>query len=54
MVNDAYFGKPPAERLEIGDGVLFFSGDGKFRSKIGLPPRRAATWLAAGTRRPAC
>jgi hypothetical protein len=22
------------------DGVLFFSGDGKFRSKIGIPPRR--------------
>jgi hypothetical protein len=41
VVNDAYFGKPPAERLVIGDGELFFSGDGKFRSKIGLSPRRA-------------
>jgi hypothetical protein len=41
VVNDAYFGKPPAERLVIGDGVLFFSGDGKVRSKIGLSPRRA-------------
>ncbi len=41
IVNDAYFGKPPAERLVIGDGVLFFSGDGKHRSKIGLSPRRA-------------
>jgi hypothetical protein len=41
IVNDAYFGKPPAERLKIGDGVLFFSGDGGFRSKIGVPPKRA-------------
>src|SRR3990172_5678565 len=41
IVNDAYFGKPPAERLVVGDGVLFFSGDGKYRSKIGLSPRRA-------------
>jgi hypothetical protein len=41
MVNDAYFGKPPGERLKVGNGVLFFSGDGAFRSKIGLPPRRA-------------
>ncbi len=51
IVNDAYFGKPPAERLKIGDGVLFFSGDGNFRSKIGLPPRRArdiaGSWDAA-------
>jgi hypothetical protein len=41
IVNDAYFGKPPAERLVIGDGVLFFSGDGKYRGKIGLSPQRA-------------
>ncbi|MGD9636109.1 MAG: DUF6786 family protein [Pirellulales bacterium] len=41
VVNDAYFGKPPAERLVIGDGVLFFSSDGQFRSKLGLPPQRA-------------
>jgi len=41
VVNDAYFGKPPADRLVIGDDVLFFSGDGRFRSKIGVSPRRA-------------
>jgi hypothetical protein len=42
IVNDAYFGKVPADRLIVKDkdGILFFSGDGKFRSKIGLPPRR--------------
>ncbi len=41
VVNDAYFGKVPPERLVVRDGVLFFSGDGKYRSKIGLSPRRA-------------
>jgi hypothetical protein len=41
VVNDAYFGKPPANRLKIGNGVLFFSGDGRHRSKIGLSPSRA-------------
>jgi hypothetical protein len=39
-VNDAYFGKVPAGRLIVKDGVLFFSGDGAFRSKIGLSPKR--------------
>jgi hypothetical protein len=39
-VNDAYFGKVPADRLMVRDGVLFFSGDGKYRSKIGISPRR--------------
>ena len=41
IVNDEYFGKVPADRLKVGDGVLFFSGDGQYRSKIGLNPRRA-------------
>ncbi|HSA96236.1 MAG TPA: DUF6786 family protein [Acidobacteriota bacterium] len=41
-VNDAYFGKVPADRLVVreAEGILFFSGDGKYRSKIGLSPRR--------------
>lgn len=41
VVNDAYFGKVPAERLVVKDGILFFSGDGQYRSKIGLSPQRA-------------
>jgi len=41
VVNDAYFGKVPEDRLVVGDGVLFFSGDGQYRSKIGLSPQRA-------------
>ena len=39
-VNDAYFGKVPAGRLIVKDGVLFFSGAGAYRSKIGLSPKR--------------
>ncbi|MEN6577299.1 MAG: DUF6786 family protein [Phycisphaerales bacterium] len=41
IVNDAYFGKVPEDRLVIKDGVLFFSADGQYRSKIGLSPQRA-------------
>jgi hypothetical protein len=41
IVNDAYFGKVPEERLVIRDGVIFFRGDGKYRSKIGIPRPRA-------------
>ncbi len=41
VVNDTYFGKVPAERLVIKNGVIFFSGDGRYRSKIGLLPQRA-------------
>ena len=47
IVNDAYFGKVPPERLRVKEGVLFFSGDGQFRSKIGLSPRRAKPVLGS-------
>lgn len=40
-VNDTYFGKVPADRLVVKEGVLFFKADGKYRSKIGLSPLRA-------------
>jgi hypothetical protein len=41
IVNDTYFGKVPAERLVVGEKALFFSGDGTYRSKIGLTAKRA-------------
>ena len=41
IVNDAYFGKVPAERLVVGDGILYFRGDGESRGKIGIPRKRA-------------
>lgn len=43
IVNDAYFGKVPPERLTIKDGVIRFRGDGQYRAKIGLSPLRATT-----------
>lgn len=46
-VNDAYFGKVPADRLVVRDDLLFFSGDGRFRSKIGLSPQRAMPVLGS-------
>jgi hypothetical protein len=33
-----YFGEIPAERLQVKDSVLFFTCDGRYRSKIGLSP----------------
>lgn len=36
-----YFGNVPAGRLVVKDDVLFFSGDGKHRGKIGISPKRA-------------
>jgi hypothetical protein len=47
VVNDAYFGKVPADRLAVRDGRLFFKGDGQRRSKIGIPPSRALSVLGS-------
>jgi hypothetical protein len=47
VVNDSYFGKVPSDRLVVGEGVLFFSGDGQYRSKIGLTPQRAKPVLGS-------
>lgn len=38
QVNAAYFGEAPADRLVKTDSVLFFTGDARYRSKIGIPP----------------
>lgn len=47
IVNDSYFGKVPPERLRIGEKALFFSADGRYRSKIGLSPARARDLLGS-------
>lgn len=47
VVNDKYFGKVPADRLVIKDGVIFFAADANYRSKIGIPPRRAKPVLGS-------
>lgn len=46
-VNDAYFGKVPADRLTVGEGVAYFKGDGMRRSKIGISPQRAKPVLGS-------
>lgn len=47
-VNDSYFGKVPADRIKIDDaGFIFFSGDGKYRSKIGISRPRAKNILGS-------
>jgi hypothetical protein len=41
IVNDDYFGKVPPDRLIVDEGMIYLKADGKFRSKIGIPPKRA-------------
>ncbi|MGZ8516132.1 MAG: DUF6786 family protein [Chitinophagaceae bacterium] len=38
FITDNYFGTIPPDRLQIKDSILFFTCDGKYRSKIGLSP----------------
>lgn len=37
-ITSDYFGKIPPERLLVTDSILYFTTDGKYRSKIGLSP----------------
>lgn len=41
IVTDDYFGKVPADRLKVEEGIIYFKGDGKARGKIGVSPQRA-------------
>jgi hypothetical protein len=47
IVNDQYFGKVPADRLSVNGSTLFFRGDGRYRSKIGLSPSRAVSTVGS-------
>lgn len=47
IVNDAYFGKVPADRLAVKDGVVYFRADANHRGKIGFSPRRARALLGS-------
>lgn len=40
-VTSNYFGAIPDERLSVGEGAVFLSADGKYRSKIGINPMRS-------------
>jgi hypothetical protein len=41
IVTDDYFGKVPADRLQVADGLILFKADASHRSKIGISPLRA-------------
>lgn len=47
QISTNYFGEIPAERLTLKDSVLFFTCDGNYRSKIGLPPTIAKPLAAS-------
>ncbi|HUC86148.1 MAG TPA: DUF6786 family protein [Candidatus Acidoferrales bacterium] len=46
-VTSNYFGSIPPERLVVRDNVIYFSGDGKYRSKIGINPKRSKSVLGS-------
>jgi hypothetical protein len=46
-VTSDYFGSIPPERLVVKDDVIYFCGDGKFRSKIGINPQRSKAVLGS-------
>jgi len=47
IVTDDYFGKVPADRLKVKDGLILFKADANYRSKIGLSPSRALPLAAS-------
>lgn len=47
LITKNYFGDIPAERLQVKDSVLYFTCDGKYRSKIGLSPLIAKSIAAS-------
>lgn len=47
LISTNYFGEIPADRLTIKDSVLFFTCDGKYRSKLGLSPAIAKSVAAS-------
>lgn len=40
-VTSDYFGSIPPERLVVKEEVIYFSGDARYRSKIGVSPKRS-------------
>ena len=46
-ITDNYFGTIPADRLQVKDSVLYFTCDGRYRSKIGLSPLVAKAMAAS-------
>jgi hypothetical protein len=47
IVTDDYFGKVPADRLIIKNGIIYFKTDGKYRSKIGVSPESSLQYCGS-------
>jgi len=46
-VNSDYFGAVPPDRLIAHENAIYFKGDGNFRSKIGILPKRATPLIGS-------
>jgi hypothetical protein len=46
-VTSDYFGSIPPERLVVRENAVFLAADGKYRSKIGINPRRSRAILGS-------
>ncbi|HWH72575.1 MAG TPA: DUF6786 family protein, partial [Candidatus Sulfotelmatobacter sp.] len=46
-VTSDYFGSVPPDRLVVKEDVVYLSADGKFRSKIGINPKRSKAVLGS-------
>lgn len=46
-VTSDYFGEVPPDRLVVREDVVFLSADGRYRSKIGINPRRSKAVLGS-------
>jgi hypothetical protein len=47
IVTSDYFGAIPNDRLKVTESAVFLSGDGRFRSKLGINARRSLGKLAS-------
>jgi len=47
IVNSSYFGEIPEDRLKTDDRAIYLKADGKYRSKIGIPPLRVLPRLGS-------
>lgn len=46
-VTSDYFGTIPPDRLVVKENVIYFKGDGQYRSKIGISPKRSKAVLGS-------
>jgi hypothetical protein len=46
-VTTHYFGPIPSDRLRVTENLVYLRGDGQFRSKVGINPRRSRKTLAS-------